>query len=57
MGKGMHEKMNRRGFLSAVTTAAGDIVNIPVGTPHQMDFKPGESVTYVMVKIIEPKDN
>ena len=35
----------------------GDIVNIPVGTPHQMDFKPGESVTYVMVKIIEPKDN
>jgi mannose-6-phosphate isomerase-like protein (cupin superfamily) len=33
----------------------GDIINIPVGTPHQMDFEPGESVTYVMVKVIEAK--
>jgi mannose-6-phosphate isomerase-like protein (cupin superfamily) len=32
---------------------AGDVVHIPAGTPHQMLIKPGESVTYFVVKIEE----
>ena len=31
----------------------GDLINIPVKTPHQWDLTEGESVTYVIVKVVE----
>jgi hypothetical protein len=31
----------------------GDLINIPVKTPHQWDLKDGESVTYVILKVVE----
>ena len=31
----------------------GDLINIPVKTPHQWDLAEGESVTYVIVKVVE----
>ncbi len=31
--------------------AAGDIVHIPVNTPHQMLLAPGKQITYAVVKI------
>ena len=30
---------------------AGDIVNIPVGTPHHTQLGPGQKVTYFIVKV------
>jgi acetyl esterase/lipase len=31
----------------------GDLINIPVKTPHQWDLAEGESVTYVILKVVE----
>ena len=31
----------------------GDLINIPVKTPHQWDLTDQESITYVIVKIVE----
>lgn len=31
----------------------GDLINIPVKTPHQWDLSEGESVTYVILKVVE----
>jgi mannose-6-phosphate isomerase-like protein (cupin superfamily) len=30
---------------------AGDVVNIPVGTPHHTQVAPGQQVTYLVVKV------
>jgi mannose-6-phosphate isomerase-like protein (cupin superfamily) len=32
--------------------APGDVIHIPVGTPHQFLLKPGMQITYVLVKIV-----
>ncbi|MYG04444.1 MAG: hypothetical protein F4173_19835 [Acidobacteriia bacterium] len=34
----------------------GDLINIPVKTPHQWDLTEGESVTYVIVKVVEREE-
>jgi mannose-6-phosphate isomerase-like protein (cupin superfamily) len=34
---------------------AGDVVNIPAGTPHQMLVSDGESITYFVVKVEESR--
>jgi mannose-6-phosphate isomerase-like protein (cupin superfamily) len=31
--------------------AAGDIINIPAGTPHHTQVEPGQKVTYFVVKV------
>ena len=36
-----------------VEARKGDLINIPVKTPHQWDLAPGESVTYVILKVVE----
>jgi mannose-6-phosphate isomerase-like protein (cupin superfamily) len=36
--------------------AAGDVVSIPSGLPHQMQLAPGESIRYVTVKVIDTAD-
>jgi quercetin dioxygenase-like cupin family protein len=35
-----------------VTT--GDIIHIPTGVPHQFILAPGETITYLVVKIVDP---
>jgi mannose-6-phosphate isomerase-like protein (cupin superfamily) len=32
--------------------APGDVIHIPVGTPHQFLLKPGAQITYMLVKIV-----
>lgn len=34
-----------------VALAAGDIVHIPINTPHQMLLAPGKQITYFVVKV------
>jgi mannose-6-phosphate isomerase-like protein (cupin superfamily) len=31
--------------------AAGDMMIVPAGTPHQVEVAPGESITYLVVKV------
>jgi len=33
----------------------GDVIHIPVGVPHQFILDPGETITYLVVKVIEPQ--
>ena len=35
--------------------AAGDVIHIPVGVPHQFFVKPGMEITYLVVKIVDVK--
>ena len=35
-----------------IEVAPGDVIHIPVGTPHQFLLKPGTQITYMLVKII-----
>jgi mannose-6-phosphate isomerase-like protein (cupin superfamily) len=32
----------------------GDVIHIPVGVPHQFLLDPGETITYLVVKVVEP---
>lgn len=34
--------------------AAGDMMIVPAGTPHQVELAPGASITYVVVKVRRP---
>jgi mannose-6-phosphate isomerase-like protein (cupin superfamily) len=34
--------------------AAGDVVTVPAGVPHQMLVGPGQSITYLVVKVRRP---
>ena len=36
-----------------IKVSKGDLINIPVKTPHQWDLAEGESVTYVILKVVE----
>jgi mannose-6-phosphate isomerase-like protein (cupin superfamily) len=35
-----------------IEVAPGDVIHIPVGTPHQFLLKPGTQITYLLVKIV-----
>jgi mannose-6-phosphate isomerase-like protein (cupin superfamily) len=35
-----------------IEVAPGDVIHIPVGTPHQYLLKPGTQITYLLVKIV-----
>lgn len=35
--------------------AAGDVVTVPAGTPHQFILSPGESITYIAFKVAAPQ--
>jgi mannose-6-phosphate isomerase-like protein (cupin superfamily) len=37
------------------TMAAGDVINIPPNVPHNWLLTPGQSVTYFIVKVEEPR--
>jgi len=32
----------------------GDVIHIPAGVPHQFILDPGETITYLVVKVVEP---
>jgi mannose-6-phosphate isomerase-like protein (cupin superfamily) len=32
----------------------GDIIHIPTGVPHQFILAPGETITYFIVKVVDP---
>jgi len=32
----------------------GDVIHIPAGVPHQFLLDPGETITYLVVKVVEP---
>jgi mannose-6-phosphate isomerase-like protein (cupin superfamily) len=36
----------------SMEVAPGDVIHIPVGTPHQFLLKPGTQITYMLVKIV-----
>jgi mannose-6-phosphate isomerase-like protein (cupin superfamily) len=38
----------------SMEVAPGDVIHIPVGTPHQFLLKPGTQITYMLVKIVLP---
>lgn len=42
----------RNGVKKSV--AAGDVVHIPVGMPHQFFVAPGKQITYFVVKVSKP---
>jgi mannose-6-phosphate isomerase-like protein (cupin superfamily) len=46
-------EMRGRGIIGGESrrVAAGDVVAIPSGLPHQMQLGPGESIRYVTVKV------
>jgi mannose-6-phosphate isomerase-like protein (cupin superfamily) len=35
-----------------IEVGPGDVIHIPVGTPHQFLLKPGTQITYMLVKIV-----
>jgi mannose-6-phosphate isomerase-like protein (cupin superfamily) len=35
------------------TVGPGDVIEIPVGVPHQFFLAPGQQITYLVIKIIE----
>jgi mannose-6-phosphate isomerase-like protein (cupin superfamily) len=34
--------------------SAGDVIHIPTGVPHQFILAPGETITYLVVKVVDP---
>jgi mannose-6-phosphate isomerase-like protein (cupin superfamily) len=32
----------------------GDVIHIPTGVPHQFILAPGEKITYLVVKVVDP---
>jgi mannose-6-phosphate isomerase-like protein (cupin superfamily) len=32
----------------------GDVIHIPTGVPHQFILAPGETITYLVVKVVDP---
>lgn len=35
------------------TVSAGDVIEVPVGLPHQFLLAPGEQITYLVVKVVK----
>ena len=37
------------------TVSSGDVIEIPIGVPHQFLLEPGTQITYLVVKVIKQK--
>jgi mannose-6-phosphate isomerase-like protein (cupin superfamily) len=45
----------RGGAVARRPAGPGDVVVIPAGVPHQIEVAPGESVTYLVIKLLAVK--
>jgi len=58
-GVGMHTTLPNELQGTSLTGAAsrrvsaGDVIHIPTGVPHQFILAPGETITYLVVKIVD----
>jgi uncharacterized RmlC-like cupin family protein len=48
----LHGTTIKGGSSRRVTT--GDVIHIPTGVPHQFILAPGETITYLVVKVVDP---
>ena len=39
---------------SSRRVSPGDVIHIPTGVPHQFILAPGEKITYLVVKVVDP---
>ena len=59
-GVGMHPTAENELQGTTITggqsrrVSAGDIIHIPTGVPHQFILSSGETITYLVVKIVDP---
>jgi mannose-6-phosphate isomerase-like protein (cupin superfamily) len=59
-GVGMHTTLPNELQGTSLTGAAsrrvsaGDVIHIPTGVPHQFILAPGETITYLVVKVVDP---
>jgi mannose-6-phosphate isomerase-like protein (cupin superfamily) len=59
-GVGMHTTLPNELQGTSLTGAQsrrvepGDVIHIPTGVPHQFILAPGETITYLVVKVVDP---